>query len=79
MCLVPRTALHCTLSSIAHLHLHLPAQVDNGVPIESWYDDDSDQELLRVLPFLESLVDLEDVRPAIQQRFRMRELIERAC
>jgi hypothetical protein len=54
-------------------------QVDNGVPIESWYDDDSDEELLRVLPFLESLVDVEDVRPLIQQRFRMRELIEKAC
>lgn len=52
-------------------------QVDNGVPIESWYDDTADTELLKLLPFLESLVHVEDVRPAIRSKFRMRELIDR--
>ncbi len=52
-------------------------QVDNGVPIESWYDDPADQELLKLLPFLEQLVHAEDVRPAIRSKFRMRELIDR--
>jgi len=53
-------------------------QVDNGIPIESWYDDAGDTELLKLLPFLEGLVHADDVRPAIARRFRMRELIERA-
>lgn len=52
-------------------------QVENGIPIESWYDDDADEELLKLLPFLESLVDEEDVRPVIEQKFRLKEYIQR--
>ncbi|XP_021294640.1 CTD small phosphatase-like protein 2 isoform X1 [Herrania umbratica] len=50
-------------------------QVDNGIPIESWFDDRSDQELLLLLPFLESLVGVEDVRPLIAKKFNLREKI----
>lgn len=53
-------------------------QVDNGIPIESWYYDDSDQELLGLLPLLEQLAKDEDVRPKISETFKTRELIESA-
>ncbi|KAI4343388.1 hypothetical protein L6164_010741 [Bauhinia variegata] len=47
-------------------------QVDNGIPIESWFDDRSDRELLLLLPFLESLVGVDDVRPLIAKKFNLR-------
>lgn len=53
-------------------------QVDNGIPIESWFDDRSDQALLSLLPFLESLVGVEDVRPIIARRFNLREKVAAA-
>ena len=53
-------------------------QLPNGIPIESWYDDDEDRELLELLPFLESLVDAEDVRPAISATYKLKELVDSA-
>ncbi|KAG2706624.1 hypothetical protein I3843_05G100100 [Carya illinoinensis] len=53
-------------------------QVDNGIPIESWFDDRSDKELLVLLPFLESLVGVEDVRPLIAKKFNLREKVAAA-
>ena len=49
-------------------------QPDNGIPIESWYEDDFDSALMQLLPFLESLVDVDDVRPIIAQKFRASEI-----
>lgn len=53
-------------------------QVDNGIPIESWFDDRSDSALITLLPFLESLVGLNDVRPIISKKFNLREKIAAA-
>ncbi|EXC35684.1 CTD small phosphatase-like protein 2 [Morus notabilis] len=53
-------------------------QVDNGIPIESWFDNPSDRELLLLLPFLESLVGVEDVRPLIARKFNLQKRISAA-
>lgn len=52
--------------------------IDNGIPIESWFDDDNDTELLSVSTFLESLLTSDDVRPLIREKYKLHELISRA-
>ncbi|XP_015876363.1 uncharacterized protein LOC107413024 [Ziziphus jujuba] len=48
-------------------------QVNNGIPIKSWFDDPSDCALISLLPFLETLLDADDVRPIIAKRFGNKE------
>lgn len=48
-------------------------QINNGIPIKSWFDDPSDSALFSMLPFLETLVDADDVRPIIAKRFGNKE------
>ncbi|XP_076951413.1 uncharacterized protein LOC143624746 [Bidens hawaiensis] len=48
-------------------------QVNNGIPIKSWFDDPLDCALISLLPFLETLVDAQDVRPIIAKRFGNKE------
>ncbi|XP_010559263.1 PREDICTED: uncharacterized protein LOC104827730 isoform X2 [Tarenaya hassleriana] len=44
-------------------------QINNGIPIKSWYNDPTDDGLISLLPFLETLADANDVRPIIARRF----------
>lgn len=44
-------------------------QINNGIPIKSWYDDPTDDGLITILPFLETLAVADDVRPIIGRRF----------
>ena len=49
-------------------------QIDNGIPIESWFDDDSDTELLKLLGFLRQVFAADDVRPVVREHFRTYQL-----
>lgn len=53
-------------------------QVDNGVPIESWFDDPEDTELLKLERFLSTLHGHEDVRTVVRRTFQTYKLIEQA-
>mmetsp|Transcript_72153 Transcript_72153/g.145143 ORF Transcript_72153/g.145143 Transcript_72153/m.145143 type:complete len:363 (-) Transcript_72153:409-1497(-) len=53
-------------------------QVDNGIPIESWFDDPNDTELLKLAEFLEKIENADDVRPIVRNHFKTHELIRNA-
>lgn len=44
-------------------------QVNNGIPIESWYSNPLDDALPQLIPFLETLAVADDVRPIIAKKF----------
>ncbi|CAO2198196.1 unnamed protein product [Urochloa humidicola] len=44
-------------------------QVNNGIPIESWYNNPTDEALPQLIPFLETLAVADDVRPIIAKKF----------
>ncbi|CAJ2661846.1 unnamed protein product [Trifolium pratense] len=48
-------------------------QVNNGIPIKSWFDDPLDCALMSLLPFLDTLADADDVRPIIAKRYGNKE------
>jgi CTD small phosphatase-like protein 2 len=53
-------------------------QVDNGVPIESWFDEKSDTELLKLMKFLAEIEHSPDVRHQVRQKFQMHKLVSEA-
>jgi len=51
-------------------------QIDNGIPIISWFDDDNDKELLNMMTILNSLRTQPDVRIHIRKYFELRKLLK---
>jgi Dullard-like phosphatase family protein len=41
--------------------------IDNGIPILTWYSNKNDNELMKLVPILKYLANLDDVRPIIRQ------------
>lgn len=51
-------------------------QIDNGIPILSWFDDKEDRELMKLIPFLKQLYKHSDVRTIIRKKFHLREILD---
>ena len=62
----------------------LLAMLPEGTPVawefrhESWFDDDTDTELLKLSGFLRKLQNTSDVRPIVRDHFKTHRLIEKA-
>jgi CTD small phosphatase-like protein 2 len=50
-------------------------QPSNGIPIESWFDDEKDVELVKLGNFLMELREVDDVRTVVKKRFHTEDLI----
>ena len=49
-------------------------QVDNGIPIISYYDDPRDEELLHLMYYMKCLAECEDVRDKNRTAFELHKL-----
>lgn len=58
-------------------------QLDNGIPIESWFEDSTDSELVKLLDVLKRMREFHrrrgDVRPFVRDTFRLYERVASAC
>ncbi len=52
-------------------------KLENGIPIESWFDDKQDRELETLLPFLEGLLQVSDVRLRVKDTFRLCDRVQK--
>ena len=51
-------------------------QLDNGIPIESWFCDKDDTELLKLIPFLKELATLDsDVRAIVREKYGLYKML----
>eukprot|EP00004_Rigifila_ramosa_P015057 TRINITY_DN3476_c0_g1_i1.p2 TRINITY_DN3476_c0_g1~~TRINITY_DN3476_c0_g1_i1.p2 ORF type:complete len:406 (-),score=83.09 TRINITY_DN3476_c0_g1_i1:201-1325(-) len=50
-------------------------QLDNGIPIESWYGNQEDRELLNLLPTLQRIAALSDVRPFLRDTLSLHQRV----
>ena len=54
-------------------------QVENGIPIESWFEDPNDRELIKLERFLrQHCLGVSDVRPVLDKKFQCRRLVDEA-
>jgi carboxy-terminal domain RNA polymerase II polypeptide A small phosphatase len=44
---------------------------ENAIPIESWFDDPNDRDLMELVPFLKDLAKAPDVRTLIRQQYNV--------
>lgn len=51
-------------------------QVENSIPIVSWYSDDSDNELDKLIHILEEIRTYEDVREYVTEAFQIQKLLD---
>ena len=51
-------------------------QYDNGIPILSYFDSQTDRELLKLLPLLRRLAVADDVRPILRNHYKLYRRIE---
>ena len=51
-------------------------QLDNGIPIISWFDNENDIELRNLIGYLYHLSNADDVRTINRQNFRLRSFAE---
>nr|XP_033812349.1 CTD small phosphatase-like protein 2 isoform X2 [Geotrypetes seraphini] len=52
-----------------------PYHISNRIPIQSWLGNKEDTELLKLIPLLERLAQIDDVRREISRKFRLNKLI----
>lgn len=51
-------------------------ELENGIPCTSWFEDPKDNELMRLIPYLREMKDMDDVRPYIGKTFGSREFLD---
>lgn len=50
--------------------------VDNGIPISSWYSDPTDKKLYQLIPLLRSLSMEDDVRLVLRDMFKIQDILD---